>query len=125
MKDAFHRYVIHGDKEAVNPEAWGTKAAAYYRTEIAAGGMVELRFRSVPEGESAPVNFDAVFSAIERPRPIISIGFERTGVIPIVGPVEMRVARNALASLLWSKQFYQFGVLEWLEGDPASPPAAR
>ena len=122
VKDAFHRYVIHGDKEAVNPEAWGTKAAAYYRTEIAAGGMVELRFRLCSEGESAPVNFDSVLRDRETEANLF-FGFERTGVDPeSSAPYEMRVARNALSSLLWSKQFYQFGVLEWLEGDPASPP---
>jgi hypothetical protein len=122
VKDAFHRYVIHGDKEAVNPEGWGTKAAAYYRTEIAAGGMVELRFRLCSEGESAPVNFDSVLRDRETEANLF-FGFERTGVDPeSSAPYEMRVARNALSSLLWSKQFYQFGVLEWLEGDPASPP---
>ncbi len=31
------------------------------------------------------------------------------------------VARQAMAGLLWSKQFYNFNVLKWLQGDPAQP----
>ena len=38
VKDAFHNYLVHGQTEAVNPEKTGTKAAALYRLEVAAGG---------------------------------------------------------------------------------------
>ena len=30
--------------------------------------------------------------------------------------------RQALAGLLWSKQFYHYVVKDWLEGDPGQPP---
>ena len=35
---------------------------------------------------------------------------------------ERLVQRQALAGLLWSKQFYHYSVELWLDGDPAGPP---
>jgi hypothetical protein len=123
VKDAFHRRVIHGETGAVNPAKTGTKAAAYYILEIAAGAGVELRFRLCGDSEYGPVDFDAVF-AERMLESDLFYGFERESAAV---PVELKIARQAHASLLWSKQFYHFGVLEWLEGDPAfpCPPAAR
>jgi hypothetical protein len=119
VKDAFHRYVIHGEQEAVNPEGFGTKAAPYYRVEIAAGAGIELRFRLSADDERAPVNFDAVFTERMLETDLF-YGFEECTTSH--APVELRIAREAYASLLWSKQAFHFGVLEWLQGDPSSPP---
>src|SRR5665213_3382698 len=58
VKDAFDRYVVQEDRDAVNPAQTGTKAGAYYRTEIQAGKGIELRFRLHAENESGPVDFD-------------------------------------------------------------------
>lgn len=119
VKDAFHRYVIEGKNEAVNPEQFGTKAAAYYRQELAAGEGIELRFRLSTEGTGS-VDAEAVFA--QR----IGEANEFYGITE-KAPVALRIARQAQASLLWSKQFYHFSVLQWLEGDPAhpQPPAER
>ena len=115
VKDAFHGYVIHGDGAAVNPENAGTKAAAYHRAEIAAGGRMELRYRLRAADVPEAVDFDAVFAERILEADLF-YGFDGEA------PIELRIARDAYASLLWSKQFYQFGVLEWLEGDPVFPP---
>jgi Glycosyl hydrolase family 63 C-terminal domain len=120
VKDAFNRYLVHGEEEAVNPEGTGTKAAAYYRCEIEAGKGIELRFRLSAEDENGPLDFDAVFA--QRMRETDEFyGTNRHA------PPALSIARQACAGLLWSKQFYQYGVLEWLEGDPVfpSPPAER
>src|SRR5439155_1403906 len=45
VKDGIHNYVVHGHREAVNPEHTGTKAAAYYRLNVKPGGSVTLRLR--------------------------------------------------------------------------------
>ena len=52
VKDAFHRYVVHGDTAAVNPAAHGTKAAAYYVLQVPAGESAVLRLR-LSEGAAA------------------------------------------------------------------------
>jgi len=119
VKDAFHRYVIQGEKGAVNPKGTGTKVAPYYRVEIAAGQGREFRFRLSAEEETGPLDFDAVF-AERMLETDLFYGFEEYGVSH--APVEMKIAREAYAGLLWSKQFYHFGVLEWLQGDPVFPP---
>jgi len=115
VKDAFDRYVVQEDRDAVNPAQTGTKAGAYYRTEIQAGKGIELRFRLHAENESGPVDFDDVFAR----RIAEADSFYGTNG---ESPAGLRIARQAHAGLLWSKQFYHFGVLEWLEGDPAFPP---
>ena len=117
VKDAFHRYVIGGEQTAVNPANGGTKAAAYYRVEIEAGAGVEYCFRLSAEGESGEIDFDAVF------RERISECNMFYGVDEN-GPNELLTARQAYASLLWSKQLYLYGVMEWLEGDPVFPAPA-
>jgi hypothetical protein len=115
VKDAFDRFVVHSDLGAVNPVQTGTKAAAYYDEKIPSGQSIELRFRLCAEEEAGPVDFDAVFR--ERIRET-DLFFERAEGSP---PVELDIARSACASLLWSKQFYHFAVLDWLQGDPAHP----
>ncbi len=120
VKDAFDRFVVQGETGAVNPAQCGTKVAPYYRQEIPAGKGIELRFRLSAESESGPVDFDAVFARrIEETN--LFYGVDDTS------PVALQIAKQAHASLLWSKQLYHLGVLEWLEGDPAfpKPPAER
>jgi hypothetical protein len=118
VKDAFHRRVIHGEAGAVNPAKTGTKAAAYYQLEIPAGKGVELRFRLCADAERGPVDFEEAFALRELECDLF-YGFEAKAEGNV--PVELRIARQAHAGLLWSKQFYNFGVLEWLEGDPSMP----
>ncbi len=114
VKDAFHRYVVNGDRAAVNPKQQGTKAAACYRRQVAAGGTLELHFRLTAQAELKPLDFDAVFAQRIRESDLFY------GIDADSAP-ELRTARNATASLLWSKQLYHYGVLEWLQGDPGYP----
>ena len=122
VKDGINDYVVGGERGAVNPAGRGTKAAALYVLSVPAGGerVVRLRFTEEPQS-----TVDAVFGE----------GFERifetrrreaeefyAGVIPEhLSPDARGVMRQALAGLLWSKQFYHYVVKQWLEGDPAQP----
>src|SRR5262249_54292649 len=127
VKDAFHRAVIHGELEAVNPQERGTKVAAWYLLRLPAGGSAEIRLRltSEPDARDSPFGpeFDATFA--ERIREADAF-YER-----LLGPAmtadEKLVARQASAGLLWSKQYYHYVVGDWLQGDPdqPQPPAAR
>jgi hypothetical protein len=122
VKDAFHDRVVGGRESAVNPAASGTKAAAYYRVALPAGGAATLRLRLDPSGETPAQalgpEFDAAFDARVREADefyaaVIPAGLE---------PAERAVARQAYAGLVWSKQFYNLVVPEWLDGDPTQPP---
>jgi hypothetical protein len=122
VKDAFHEYVVHGRKEAVNPARIGTKAAALYRLEIPAGSEAVLHLRlfaeSEAKGEPLGGDFDRVFE--ERTRE--ADDFYAARIPKGATPAEAAVMRQGWAGLLWSKQLYHYVVKDWLEGDPAQPP---
>lgn len=115
-KDAFHRYVIDGEAGAVNPAQTGTKAAALYRLNIPADGSVTLQLRLSEQALTTAAEFDDVFTQ----RILEADEFYQT--IIAAHPVQAQIQRQALAGLLWSKQFYYYIVPEWLQGDPAFPP---
>jgi hypothetical protein len=125
VKDAFHRYVIGQEGPAVNPTAVGTKAAAVYRTDaLAPGATVEIHMRLRAEKETTAIDFDAVFAQRIAESDLFHGFPNEPGAQPTAS---MLVAREAEANLMWSKQFYNYGVLEWMQGDPVypRPPASR
>ena len=118
VKDAFHEYVIAGAKEAVNPEKVGTKAAAHYRLEVPAGGsrVVRLRLSKAPVADAFS-NFDKIFAA----RITEADEFYDRVTPRNLSEDERRVHRQALAGMLWSKQFYYFDLDKWLDEHEAHP----
>jgi hypothetical protein len=119
VKDAFHELVVGHHPGAVNHAAVGTKCAALYRLEVAAGAEVTLRLRFAPELADQPfADFDAVFAA----RAAEADEFYASLMPPGADEEERRVFRQGCAGLLWSKQFYHYVVKDWLRGDPAQPP---
>jgi hypothetical protein len=128
-KDAFHEYVVHGKAEAVNPRRVGTKMAAHYVLTIPAGGEAVVRLRLAAEDEMHGESFGAAFDETFAERIGEADEFYADRIPPAVDGDEepRRVARQAYAGLLWSKQFYHYVVKDWLAGDPDQlpPPAAR
>jgi hypothetical protein len=116
VKDSFHRYVTAGDKSGIHQDA-GTKAAALYRLDLAAGETKTIRYALLDNDEALPEGFDAVVD--QRARECDEFYRELT---PGLDPDVSRIHRQALAGLIWSKQFYHFDVDLWLKGDPAEPP---
>ena len=118
VKDAFHEYVVSGKKEAVNPSKLGTKAAAHYRLEVPAGGskVVRLRLSAKPPADAFGT-FDQPFLAR------LGEADEFYGRITprSLSADERRVHRQALAGMLWSKQYYHFDVNRWLDEHEAHP----
>jgi hypothetical protein len=119
FKDAFHDYVVHGERLAVNPEQKGTKAAAYYRATVHASGEMQWRFVLAGTPTTTPFDdFDRVFASRKSEADIfydeLQSGIEDADA--------RYVQRQALAGMLWSKQFYHFDVPKWLEGDRLQPP---
>lgn len=121
VKDAFHNYVVRGNKKAVNPKQVGTKAAAVYKLTIPAGEQVVLRLRltATDRVPTEPFNdFDAVLATRIREADAFFAGH----IIAPASEEAAKVARQAYAGLLWSKQFYHYVVRDWLSGDPGQPP---
>ncbi|HEY5907734.1 MAG TPA: glucosidase, partial [Vicinamibacteria bacterium] len=119
VKDAFHRYVVSGDRDAVNPAKVGTKAAARYVLEVPAGGsqVVRLRLKSGPTGGT----FGAPFEKTFRQRLFDADEFYERITPRALGEDERRVHRQALAGMLWTKQFYYFDLDRWLKEHQAHP----
>jgi hypothetical protein len=122
-KDAFHRYVIQGEKEAVNPDHTGTKCAAVYKLTLPPGGKQTLHFRLTPEPEPASETVEDII-AIRREE---MDQFYNQRFPELSDKEEIHIHRQAMAGMLWSKQFYHYSVLDWEAGDPkkVSPPSGR
>jgi hypothetical protein len=126
-KDAFHEYVVHGRRDAVNPGRRGTKAAALYAPTVAARGRVEIRLRLTPEAPSAMrrAPFGADFDVLVDKRRREADDFYTSLTPPAVGEDAAGVMRQALAGMLWSKQYYEYDVARWLEEHGVDPHIAR
>ncbi len=121
-KDAFHEYLIRDRRDAVNPKRTGTKACALYRLQIPAHGEVSVRLRLATQELSAPTSLGTEFERIFADRLRESDEFYAEHLPEGLTGEQRRVARQAYAGLLWSKQFYHYIVRDWLEGDPQQPP---
>lgn len=123
VKDAFHRYIVQHDQDAVSPDQRGTKAAVVYRMQIEAGATNVIALRLSAEAHDNPfTGFDAVFAAR------IAEADEFYGEIhhASLSADQRMVQRQALAGMLWSKQLFYYDIEQWLAGDPIdAPPEAR
>ncbi len=120
VKDAFHEYVIHGRQKAVNPEQCGTKAAAHYRLTVPAGGERSITLRLTNEAAAS-----APSTAIFDQRLAEADSFYNLITPDTLTPDQTLVMRQALAGMLWSKQYYYFDLDQWLEEHSAHPSAGR
>jgi hypothetical protein len=124
VKDAFHRYLVDGERSAVNPAREGTKACAVRQAMVPPGGTFVVRHRLADAPHAAPfADFDAVFAE----RLVEADAFYDAVHAPHLDADARQVQREALAGLMWTKQFFHYGVDLWLRGDPAppKPPAVR
>jgi len=118
VKDAFHDYVTSRKDDVTNPSQRGTKAAALYELEVPAGEskVIRLRLKPKSDGESLEM-FDQVFST----RQTEADEFYDRITPPSLTEDERRVHRQALAGMLWSKQYYFFDLDRWLSEHEAHP----
>src|SRR5262249_43387421 len=123
VKDGINNYVVHGQKGAVNPEKHGTKVAAHYRLTVNPGQcqVVRLRLSDVAPAAFAQANgpaarpFASPFEDALQTRRKEADEFYGTVIPPSLSADAANVMRQALAGMLWSKQFYLYDVDKWLE----------
>jgi hypothetical protein len=127
VKDAFDAYLVHGLQHAVNPQKQGTRAAAHYSLSIPAGESRQVRVRL---SDAAPIQaaektsahpFGSDFDTAMQERKSEADEFYASVIPGAVGPDVANVMRQALAGMLWSKQFYYYDVERWLEERGSSP----
>jgi hypothetical protein len=124
VKDGINNCVVQGMQKAVNPEHTGTKAAALHRVTIEAGQTATIRLRL---SDSAPVAIGDPFknfADIMQARRAEADEFYQAITPERLSGDEARVMRQALAGMLWSKQYFGFDVDKWLQEhgvDPTRP----
>ena len=118
VKDGINDYIVYGNKNAVNPEQVGTKAAANYKLTIGPGETATVRLRLTNlKNLNAFNDFEQLFAARIRE----ADEFYNTVIPEALSDDARSVMRQSFAGVLWSKQFYHYVVEQWLEGDPTTP----
>ncbi|MBI3862432.1 MAG: glucosidase [Planctomycetia bacterium] len=127
VKDSIHSFVVSGRTDAVNPEKKGTKVSAHYRLTVPAGGSQVVRLRL---SEVAPADlgngqqvkaFGADFDKTLKARRADADEFYATVIPKSLNDDARSVMRQALAGMMWGKQYYHYDVDKWLEERGSDP----
>ncbi len=132
VKDGIDRYIVQGCQDAINAERHGTKASAHYPLIVGAGESRTVRLRlsnAAPKAATSPGNehggpFGNDFDDVMQARRDEADQFYSSLIPASLGADGANVMRQALAGMLWSKQFYYYDVQKWLEergSDPFDP----
>jgi hypothetical protein len=115
VKDAFHRYVVNGEKNSVNPEQVGTKTALLYSLRVKGNSSKSIQVRLSKEKNDKPfVGFKPI---MDRRKAEADRFYEQLQSASLNDELRA-IQRQALAGMLWSKQLYYYNVEQWLKGDP-------
>ena len=122
VKDGINDYVVQNLQNAVNPGKQGTKVAAHYRATVGAGQTYVIRLRLASaspdrKGNTFDKDFDKVFADRQRE----ADAFYQSVTPPSVSKDAADVMRQAIAGMLWSKQFFFFDGDNWLDEHHSNP----
>ena len=122
VKDGINDYVVQGKKKAVNPKMKGTKVSSHYQVNVGAGktSVIRLRLTRTPP-VTAESLFGKEFDRIFEERLSEADEFYKALTPPSISKDEANVMRQALAGMLWSKQYFYFDVDKWLKEHNADP----
>lgn len=125
VKDGINNFVVNGQADSINPASVGTKASAHYQLTIGSGDVEILYLRlaraSPAELDNPFENFETIFQT----RLNEADEFYQSVTPPAVSPEEANVMRQALAGMLWSKQYYYYDVSKWLKEHGVDPWASQ
>ena len=129
VKDSINDCVVQGRREAVNPDKKGTKTAAHYLLTVKPGEcqVVRVRLSDVAPAAFASGNghaagpFGGRFDEIVQARATEADEFYATIIPRLLNADAANVMRQALAGMMWSKQFYHYDVDKWLEERGSDP----
>jgi hypothetical protein len=132
VKDGINDYVVNGELGAVNPERVGTKLAAHHVLSVAPGEAASIRVRlsaaPAPAGGARPLG--AAFDRALGDRRQEADEFYATVIPQPLSADGANIMRQALAGMLWGKQYYEYDVHRWLREhgvnpwDPSAPTSS-
>jgi hypothetical protein len=122
VKDGINDCVVHGRQDAVSADHHGTKVAAHYHVNIGAGQSTVILLRICSsfldqKGQPFGTPFETVFANRVRE----ADEFYKSVTPPSIGEDAANVMRQALAGMLWSKQFFFFDGDNWLDEHHSNP----
>ena len=123
VKDGINDAVVNGNDTAVNPDRTGTKAAPHFQLTIESGqsDVVSLRLTTTtpqalhatyPDGGSP---FGPHFERVFVTRQAEADAFYAALTPERLSEDAAGVMRQALAGMLWTKQYYNYDVTRWLQ----------
>ena len=115
VKDGINNYVVAGTEDTVNPNGTGTKAAAHYQLRVGARATAVIRLRLSNGAHVSEEQFGKQFDQIIEARRREADAFYRAITPAGVDEDAANVMRQALAGMLWSKQYFFFDVNKWLQ----------
>ena len=122
VKDGFHRYLVEGEKKAINPKKTGTKAAAVFHLNVPAGESVVVHCRLHSLGEDNACTGLENFTETFEERIAETEAFYNEVIPKGISDYERIICRQGYAGLLWTKQFFYYVIEDWLQGDKHGPP---
>jgi hypothetical protein len=120
-KDGIGEFVVDGATDAINPKLTGTKVAAHHLLVVPGGESTSIRVRLTASGDAASNAFGASFDKLIETRRNEAERFYETLIPPELPPDNALVMRQALAGLLWGKQYYEYDVHRWLREHGVNP----
>ncbi|HEY6342541.1 MAG TPA: glucosidase [Bryobacteraceae bacterium] len=114
VKDGINDYIVYGKREAVNPAHAGTKAAAHYQLNVGAGERATIRLRLTNLAPGSVGDPFKDFSGILERRRSEADEFYKAVTPASATEDQARVLRQAMAGMLWTKQYFGFDVDKWL-----------
>ena len=121
VKDGINNYVVGGNHNSVNPEKTGTKSAAHHQLNVGAGQTATIRLRLSDLAPAAMGDPFKSFAEIMQTRQREANEFYNSITPARVSEDEALVMRQALAGMLWSKQYFFFDVDLWLKEHGVDP----
>ncbi|ASJ71406.1 MGH1-like glycoside hydrolase domain-containing protein [Granulosicoccus antarcticus] len=118
VKDAFHRHIVDGEQDAVNPALTGTKAGLHYPLQIDAHSSKTIQLRLCGKSNSKP--FAGFKPAMMRRKAEADVFYKQLQSDDLDDERRL-IQRQAFAGMLWSKQLYYYNVHQWIHGDPGKP----
>jgi hypothetical protein len=116
-KDGINNYIVNGEG-SVNPDHSGTKAAVNHDLVVMAHSSHTVRLRLSEAKHASFEDFDNIFTQREQE----ANDFYASLQTNLPTDDQKLVHRQALAGLLWNKQFYYYNMQQWLTGDRGLPP---
>ena len=117
-KDGINDFIVYKNKNAVNPNKTGTKAAINYDVEIEGGSSASIKLRLSANQHKNPFNdFKKIIINRKNEADIFYSEIQNE----LKDDDKKNVQRQAFAGMLWNKQFYYYDVEEWINGDKGQP----